>query len=496
MTAAAVRVFGISVTTAPVLLPLFLLRRRLLDRRRAGHCYLLWLMLCLRLLLPLELSVSHPPVTVTLPDSVSVLSVPISGQLSPDHIPLHAVPEAEDAALTPLDVFSLLWLAGVLFSLCLHTGGYCLTRRRLLSDAQPDPHGQTLAEQLGSRTPVLRTAADTSITLGLLHPVILLSHNIHEEDLDMILRHEICHIRRRDLWYKGLFLLCACVHWFNPLAWLLAKAAGETVELCCDEAVVAGQDTQFKRRYGQSLLRAAADSQTIVLSTSFGSGRIKERLMNLFAEKKKSGLFLCTLCGAALCMGCLVGCRVSAAPAEDGIPAPQTVVSAQPAPSASPVQAPAQEVQIPSESPAQEAPPPKTVWPVEEHYTLSAVYGDRHHPITGEQHSHSGVDIPAEQGTLVLAALDGTVTDCRFDDVLGNCIELTHEDGCTSLYGCLQEFCVETGDCVLAGQVIGKVGATGQATGHHLHYEVRNQQGHHTDPLCGYPTKEFFHHSH
>ena len=485
MTDTAVRVFWLSATTAPILIPLLLLHRRILGRHHARHCYLLWLILCLRLLIPLELSISHPPVIVPLPNSVSVLSAPISGQLSPDIPQLHAVSEEEDSALTPLDCLSVLWLTGVLFSLCLHTGGYCLARRRLLSGTQPDPHGQALAEQLGSPAPVLRAATDTPITLGLLHPVILLSHNTREDDLEMILRHEICHIRRRDLWYKGLFLLCACVHWFNPLTWLLARAAGETVELCCDEAVVAGQDTQFKRRYGQSLLRAAAAPEKVVLSTSFGSGEMKGRLINLFVEKKKSGLLLCALCGAALCMGCLVGCQVSAAPADHGLSADQSALPAQPAPS-----------DIPTEIPAQEGPAPKTVWPVEEHYTLSAVYGDRHHPITGEQHSHSGVDIPAEQGTLVLAALNGTVSDCRFDDVLGNCIELTHEDGCTSLYGCLQEFCVETGDSVIAGQVIGKVGATGQATGHHLHYEIHNQQGHHTDPLCGYPAKEFFHHSH
>lgn len=493
MTALAVRVFWLSVTTAPVLLPLLLLRRRLLDKHRVKHCYLLWLILCLRLILPLDLSVSHPPVTVILPDSVSVLSVPISGQLSPGHTQLHNVPETKASAFTPLDCFSLLWLAGVLFSLCLHTGGYCLARRRLLSGTQPDPHGQALAEQLSGAAPVLRTNIDTPITLGLLHPVILLSYNTHEDDLEMILRHELCHIRRRDLWYKGLFLLCACIYWFNPLVWLLAKAAGETVELCCDEDVAAGQDTQFKLRYGQSLLRAAADSDKVVLSTSFGNGQMKERLINLFAEKKKSGLLLCALCGAALCIGCLVGCQVSAA--DHDLPAPSASASEVPAQNV-PTPEPAAPSASPSEVPAQEGPAPKTVWPVEEHYTLSAVYGDRLHPITGEQHSHSGVDIPAEQGTLVLAALDGTVTDCRFDEVLGNCVELTHEDGCTSLYGCLQEICVEAGNSVLAGQVIGKVGATGQATGHHLHYEVRNQQGHHTDPLCGYPTKEFFHHAH
>lgn len=492
MTAAAVRVFWLSVTAAPVLLPLLLLRRRLLDRRRIRHCYLLWLILCLRLILPLELPVSHPPVMVTLPNAVSVLSAPVSGVLTTDGR-LNTPPDAAAPTITALDCFSLLWMTGAVLSLCLQTGGYCLARRRLMTDAQPDSHSQTLAAELGGTVPVLRCAVTTPLTMGLLHPVILLPHHTGEDDLEMILRHELCHIRRRDLWYKGLFLLCTCVHWFNPLVWLLARTAGETVELYCDEDVVAGQDMQFKHRYGQCLLRAAADHSGAVLFTSFGSSDMKGRLMNLFAPKKKGGLLLCALCGAAVCMGSLVGCQVSAKPAPSDIPAeapiqqiqaPQSIIPAQPA-----------LPDPPSELPVQEDPQPNTVWPVEKHYILSAVYGDRHHPITGENHSHSGVDIPAEPGTLVLAALDGTVTDCRFDDTLGNCVELTHEDGCTSLYGCLQDFCVTVGDCVTAGQVIGTVGATGQATGHHLHYEVRNQQGHHTDPLCSYPKQKFSHHT-
>lgn len=476
MTGAAARILRVSLTALPILLPLLLCRRRLFTRFHAAHCQLLWLLLCLRLLIPLELPLSRPPVTVVLPDLVSALSVPNSAGLLPGH-GLTAVPPEQAAAPFSLpEVLSLCWLLGTAAALCFHIGGYRLARRRLLSHAVPDSHAQTLAGTLGGTAPVLRGAVSTPITLGLLRPVILLPQSGDGDDLEMVLRHELCHIRRRDVWYKGLFLLCACVHWFNPLVWTLARAAGETVELCCDEDVVRGQDMDFRRRYGESLLHAAADHSGVVLSTCFGSSELKERLMNLFSVKKKGGLALCTLCCAALCLGSLVGCRVSAAP----VSATPSESLAVPAPS-----------EIPAQVPAPEAPTPETVWPVEEHYTLSAAYGERHHPITGEQHSHSGVDIPAEQGTLVLAAVDGTVSDCRFDSALGNCVELTHEDGCSTLYGCLLETFVQTGDCVLAGQVIGSVGATGQATGPHLHFEVHNQQGHHTDPLCEYPTRGF-----
>ena len=64
------------------------------------------------------------------------------------------------------------------------------------------------------------------MTLGLLRPVIVLPPEVPEADLPLILRHELCHIRRRDLWYKGVMLLANAVHWFNPLVWRMAGQAG------------------------------------------------------------------------------------------------------------------------------------------------------------------------------------------------------------------------------------------------------------------------------
>lgn len=120
-------------------------------------------------------------------------------------------------------------------------------------------------------------------------------------------------------------------------------------------------------------------------------------------------------------------------------------------------------------------------WVVEEANTvsLSAPYGLRKD--TG--YFHSGIDIPAPRRTAVLAAADGTVLDAGFDTTRGNYLLLDHGDGLTTLYGHCEELFAVTGDTVTAGQTIAAVGATGMATGPHLHFEVR-QDGEAQNPVA------------
>lgn len=120
-------------------------------------------------------------------------------------------------------------------------------------------------------------------------------------------------------------------------------------------------------------------------------------------------------------------------------------------------------------------------WPVEGSRTvsLSAPYGLR----TDTDYFHSGIDIPAERGTQISAAADGTVTEAGFSAERGNYLVLDHGKGLTTLYGHCQELLAVEGDDVEAGAVIAKVGATGMATGAHLHFEVR-QDGEAQNPVA------------
>jgi murein DD-endopeptidase MepM/ murein hydrolase activator NlpD len=86
---------------------------------------------------------------------------------------------------------------------------------------------------------------------------------------------------------------------------------------------------------------------------------------------------------------------------------------------------------------------------------------------------HTGIDYPAPAGTPVVAARDGVVTAVGALAGYGNVVELGHEQGVTTLYAHLSRILVEPGSRVARGTVVGLVGRTGDATGPHLHFELR-----------------------
>lgn len=84
-------------------------------------------------------------------------------------------------------------------------------------------------------------------------------------ETEMVLRHELGHICRQDLWYKFLLTWVNAVHWFNPLVWFMCRQAGQNLEYCCDDWVVRGRDADFRHSYG------APPALEISLSTPPGS---------------------------------------------------------------------------------------------------------------------------------------------------------------------------------------------------------------------------------
>ena len=116
----------------------------------------------------------------------------------------------------------------------------------------------------------------------------------------------------------------------------------------------------------------------------------------------------------------------------------------------------------------------KLVFPLAIPAPITSFFGWRTHPITGDARMHSGTDIGAPMGTPVIAALAGRVLLSDFLGGYGMTIALEHSDGTQqTLYGHLSEIFVKPGEMIQQGAVIGRVGSTGNSTGPHLHFELR-----------------------
>jgi len=122
-----------------------------------------------------------------------------------------------------------------------------------------------------------------------------------------------------------------------------------------------------------------------------------------------------------------------------------------------------------------------TGWPVRSGY-ISSNYGMRVHPIKRRYMMHQGVDFAAPHGSPVVAVADGVVTFSGRRSGYGNLVEIRHANGYATRYGHNSVNGVSEGQQIRQGQVIGAVGATGTATGPHVHFEVL-QNGEPTDPM-------------
>jgi murein DD-endopeptidase MepM/ murein hydrolase activator NlpD len=111
-----------------------------------------------------------------------------------------------------------------------------------------------------------------------------------------------------------------------------------------------------------------------------------------------------------------------------------------------------------------------SIWPADG--WLTSTMGTRQDPVTGAEDFHAGLDIAAELGQPVYATATGTVESAEYHNAYGNLIVLDHGFGLETRYGHLSAFSVSKGQNVQRGDIIGRVGATGKATGPHLHFEV------------------------
>ena len=134
--------------------------------------------------------------------------------------------------------------------------------------------------------------------------VLLPEREYTEDELRLILRHELVHIRRSDLSAKLFYVFTKSIGWFNPLVWLSLRRSADDLELSCDEAVLLGESEDTRRQYAELLLRTAGDERGITSCLSANAKALKHRLSGVMLPKKKHhGWLLIGVCTFLLLAG-------------------------------------------------------------------------------------------------------------------------------------------------------------------------------------------------
>lgn len=332
----------VSLTTSVVLLPILLLCAVLRRRYPARVVCALWVIFAVRLLVPVQNSFPDAPVQVTprttlvevqttqvsesVPETSGMEDEPVIAEPQPiierHWVPAGAAVTAETQKSIAFDeILALVWAVGAAAFFVGSMLSYRRFVRRVRCTARDvrDPEllriYESERERLGlrQRIPLRQTPeADGPMLVGLVHPVLLLPESgIPLADAPLILRHELTHAKHKDVLCKMVFLLARCVHWFNPVAHLLAWQGAQDLEIACDQSVVHGLDTDAKRQYGQCILNDVARRMyggTMLTTRLTGGGKaMKTRLQALFSpNKKRRGVAL--ILTAAFALTLVGGC--------------------------------------------------------------------------------------------------------------------------------------------------------------------------------------------
>lgn len=231
--------------------------------------------------------------------------------------------EGIDGSWSILFWWERIWAAGLAVSLLLLSADYLRMWGRVRRRKLPLIHGSVeklselcAQEKIGRPPRLFRISGLKSPCLvGIVRPAILLPRELPAEALSWALAHELTHLKHRDTWYMLLMTLARCVHWFNPLVWLMVRAARRDMELCCDYDLLNGQGEEARRAYGRAILdqMTGRDRGFSGLTTGF-SGSKKEVFARFRAimdtDPKRKGRVVLVLAGAAVLLsGSLVGCQ-------------------------------------------------------------------------------------------------------------------------------------------------------------------------------------------
>lgn len=335
-------VLALSLSGSVLILLLMLVRPLVRERVSKRWQYYIWLLVIVRLLLPVGPPESPAGTAVMrIEDAASqVLAVPESDMGNVGMTYREEASEPEPAAgpgvlqkigTAVWENLWLVWLAGALILLIRKATAYQSFVRCLRAGWKPveDPALLDRAAEIGGEAGVKRPAelyvnplAASPMLLGGRRPcVVLPAVEMPEEDLRFVLLHELTHYRRRDVLYKWLVQMTICVHWFNPLVHWMGREAERLGELSCDEAVLRRLDGAERRAYGDALLRtvsAGGGYQAVLPSPMLGAEgkQLKERLETIM-NFKKTGRLSAVL---AAVLAAVLGVTAVAAGAYTGLP--------------------------------------------------------------------------------------------------------------------------------------------------------------------------------
>lgn len=285
-----------------IILLIVVLRAVLINRLPKKTFLILWWIALIRLLVPF--SIKSVTSIYSLLQSIYSDINPVRTAQTTTFLPIHGnmpeiangLSEAMVQRTESISILSVIWLAGLLLCFGFFAVSYikCYREFRFSLPVEND-----ILEAWKEKHPLKRSLSIRQIetiaaplSYGVIRPVILMPKNTEWKNiyqLRYVLEHEYVHIRRLDMLTKLIMIAAVCIHWFNPLVWVMYILFNRDLELSCDETVVRRFGMDIKSVYATALISMEEKKSGLTpLCNSFSKNAIEERIRAIMKIKKTS----------------------------------------------------------------------------------------------------------------------------------------------------------------------------------------------------------------
>ena len=285
-----------------IILLIVVLRAVLINRLPKKTFLILWWIALIRLLVPF--SIKSVTSIYSLLQSIYSDINPVRTAQTTTFLPIHGnmpeiangLSEAMVQRTESISILSVIWLAGLLLCFGFFAVSYikCYREFRFSLPVEND-----ILEAWKEKHPLKRSLSirqtetiAAPLSYGVIRPVILMPKNTEWKNiyqLRYVLEHEYVHIRRLDMLTKLIMIAAVCIHWFNPLVWVMYILFNRDLELSCDETVVRRFGMDIKSVYATALISMEEKKSGLTpLCNSFSKNAIEERIRAIMKVKKTS----------------------------------------------------------------------------------------------------------------------------------------------------------------------------------------------------------------
>lgn len=311
-----------------IILLIVVLRAVLINRLPKKTFLILWWIALIRLLVPF--SIKSVTSIYSLLQSIYSDINPVRTAQTTTFLPIHGnmpeiangLSEAMVQRTESISILSVIWLAGLLLCFGFFAVPYikCYREFRFSLPVEND-----ILEAWKEKHPLKRSLSirqtetiAAPLSYGVIRPVILMPKNTEWKNiyqLRYVLEHEYVHIRRLDMLTKLIMIAAVCIHWFNPLVWVMYILFNRDLELSCDETVVRRFGMDIKSVYATALISMEEKKSGLTpLCNSFSKNAIEERIRAIMKIKKTSKFAV--MISAVLVIGVTGGFATSASSLE------------------------------------------------------------------------------------------------------------------------------------------------------------------------------------